>query len=168
MWSEAGVARIAAPCPPRGGRQPHARRCRVILALPFACLLLMLPVALAQTVDGAADSATRLPAAADGGGGLIPPGLPEADTPAPIGEAPPTDTPQRPRLPGEPTAPGRPGVVKALTAETLLSIDRPTKWYQGRGRLQLVLPDDELLIYCDAIDYSDETGIATLTGNLLR
>lgn len=37
----------------------------------------------------------------------------------------------------------------------------------ARGRLQLVIPDDEVILYCNAVDYAgDETGEATLTGDL--
>ncbi len=83
-----------------------------------------------------------------------------------------TATPPPPPPPAEPAADAEP--ARTTTRVLVYNLDPNTRISTGtdrsvvaRGKLLLVLPDDELIAYADNIDYSGtQTGIATLTGNL--
>ncbi|MBI2300371.1 MAG: hypothetical protein HYU66_15735 [Armatimonadetes bacterium] len=127
---------------------------------PAAWLLILLPAA-------------ALPAAE--------PAPPKADGDKPVGGAPaPDDKP----IPGKPPAPGETPKEPASIAPPAPPPERkrafihalepgsrlksgPDRSVVARGKIQMVIPDDEVIVYCTALDYSGEaTGIATVTGDL--
>ncbi len=72
--------------------------------------------------------------------------------------------------PGEPKAAGD-GKRKALffvrDPNSTMRYDSRSGALVARGKMMMVMPDDEVIILADAVDYTgDEEGIATLTGNL--
>ncbi|MBI5834077.1 MAG: hypothetical protein HZB16_17420 [Armatimonadetes bacterium] len=100
--------------------------------------------------------------------------------PSPVAPTAPTappkvTTPSAPTTPAGDTKPAPTGdekpaqrraIIRALEPNSVVKTGRDRS-VVARGKLQLILPDDDVIAYCDAIDYSGETaGIATIQGNL--
>lgn len=69
--------------------------------------------------------------------------------------------------PAKPEGDRKKAYIDYLDPNSIVKIKGPENSVVARGRLQMVIPDDEVIIYCNAVDYSGEkTGIATVTGDL--
>ncbi|MCC7492606.1 MAG: hypothetical protein IT204_09680 [Fimbriimonadaceae bacterium] len=95
---------------------------------------------------------------------------PEGATP-PALQPPPADAKAAPEpertAPGKPTKERKRAFINVLDPTSIVKTKGPENSVVARGKLQMVIPDDELILICNAIDYSgDKTGIATLTGDL--
>ncbi len=61
----------------------------------------------------------------------------------------------------------RKAYLYVLDPNSVVKTKGPENSVVARGKLQMVIPDDEVILYCNAVDYTGETtGIATLTGDL--
>lgn len=89
----------------------------------------------------------------------------EGTPPPPPG---PGETPLEPDSLVEPAPPPerRRAIIRALEPGSRIKTG-PDRSVVARGKLQMIIPDDEVIVYCTAVDYSGETqGIATVTGDL--
>lgn len=96
---------------------------------------------------------------------------PKTDGDEPIAAPPPpaaAETPKEPEslAPATPAPERRRAIIRALDPGSRIKTG-PDRSVVARGKLQMVIPDDEVILYCNAVDYSGETtGIATVTGDL--
>lgn len=96
---------------------------------------------------------------------------PAAEEPIPALPPPPTDAGEvrEPESIAPPAAAParRKAFIDPLDANTVIETQGPDNKVVARGKLQMTIPDDEVIVYCNAVDYSGETtGIATVTGDL--
>jgi hypothetical protein len=77
-----------------------------------------------------------------------------------------TARPDEPKAPENPPAARKKAYIRALEPNSVVKTGKDHS-VVARGKLQMVIPDDNVIVFCAAVDYSGETtGVATVTGDL--